>query len=349
MTDQGGHDQGSGPSVPSGAEGTGFGGRRRSAKGPTAVVAAATLVVGGLAAAVATGPDWLTGGTAAAATVSATGPLPGAQGTAALRRLASQVAALPNDVGTGRYAVLKTETWADREPDPEGPDGTVPAGVVVPYHERRSEWFADDHSGKWVADSTPSGGAVEHDEVVEPPLEPADIERRFRTLPTDDAGYRALVREELDGVLPWVIEGDDGDEEDVARYLAKHEDPSPYLSLMIVAWQFADSDDGGHQPRTPQERAAVLRYLATLPGVVVTGGVTDPAGRTGIAVTMNAPADIPAGGGNITLLFDRRSGDLLATRTSFHDLETPLTDLRYRHPDDRVVVVHSARFADHVG
>jgi hypothetical protein len=203
-----------------------------------------------------------------------------------------------------------------------------------------------------VVDTTPQGGAPEHDEAVEPPSEAARrMGPRLRRLPTEDVDYAAFVKEELDGVLPWFVAGDSGDERDVARYLAEHGDPSPFLSLVIVARQFADSD-GGHEPRSPQERAAVLRYLATVPGAVVSDGVKDPAGRAGIAVSVNAPADFlvdQGGRQSVTLLFDRTSGNLLASRCSFHAVEAPVTDVRHRYPDDRVVLVRTARFTDHLG
>jgi hypothetical protein len=340
MTVQGGSER-----PPAEAEVEGAAGRRGSVRGPSVVVGLALAVVAGLAAVVSGGPGRLTGDAASAAV--AAGPMPAARGDAELYTLAKQVAARSNDVGSGRYALLRTETWADREPAPDE-DGDVPAGVFVPYHEYRAEWFADDYSGRSVVDTTPRDGAAEHEEAVEPASEAAaGWDHRLRTLPTDDAAYAASIREHVDGLLPvWV--GDD----DVARYLATHEDPSAYLATVFVAWQFADSDDGGHQPRTPLERAVVLRYLATVPGAVVTNGVKDPAGREGIAVTVSAPADLfPQGEdrGNVTLLFDRRTGNLLASKHSVHPVTAPPTDLRYRRPGDRVVVVHTARFTDSIG
>jgi hypothetical protein len=322
-------------------------GVRRSAAGLVVVVGFATALVVALGVVLANGPAWLTGGAAAAAV--AVRPLPGERGSAELRRLATQVAALPDDVGSGRYALLKTETWGDREPRP-GTDGEVPDGVNVPYHEKRIEWFADDYSGRWIVDTTPGGGAAEHDDAVEPADEgAAELDRRFHALPTGDGAYAASVKAEVDGVLPWFAGGDSGDRKDVARYLKKHQDPGPLLSLMVVSWQFAASDDDRHQPRTPRERAAVLRYLATVPGAVVTDGVKDPAGRVGIAVTVNAPAGLPAGAQSVTLLFDRRTGNLLASRSSFRPVETPLTEVRYSYPEDRVVLVRTTRFTDHLG
>ncbi|MFG3713329.1 hypothetical protein [Micromonospora sp. NPDC047730] len=46
----------------------------------------------------------------------------------------------------------------------------------------------------------------------------------------------------------------------------------------------------------PAQRAAVLRLLADLPGITVTGTVTDRAGRTGEAfsITTNATACPPS-------------------------------------------------------
>jgi hypothetical protein len=86
----------------------------------------------------------------------------------------------------------------------------------------------------------------------------------------------------------------------------------------------------------------------------VSDRVEYPVGRQGIAVTVNAPADFldtprSRERGGITLLFDRRSGNLLASRLSARVVEAPLTGVRYRHRGDHVTVIHAARFTDHLG
>ncbi|MER5704080.1 hypothetical protein ABT023_19365 [Micromonospora sp. NPDC002296] len=58
----------------------------------------------------------------------------------------------------------------------------------------------------------------------------------------------------------------------------------------------------------PAQRAAVLRLLADLPGITVTGTVTDRAGRAGEAFSITSSAHgLPA---QYTVIVDPRSGAL---------------------------------------
>ncbi len=63
-------------------------------------------------------------------------------------------------------------------------------------------------------------------------------------------------------------------------------------------------------------REAVLRFLATTDGVMCRGEDTDPTGRTGITVSAGrgpGPAPSPANRDREYLLFDPRTGELLAS------------------------------------
>jgi hypothetical protein len=60
-------------------------------------------------------------------------------------------------------------------------------------------------------------------------------------------------------------------------------------------------------PVTPATRAALYRLLADQPGVQVFSGVTDPLGRTGVAI---------GDGTGMYLLIDSRTGAMLASTTA---------------------------------
>ncbi|GAB3933267.1 hypothetical protein GCM10027614_03860 [Micromonospora vulcania] len=60
---------------------------------------------------------------------------------------------------------------------------------------------------------------------------------------------------------------------------------------------------------SPAQRAAALRLLASLPGITVSGTVTDRAGRAGEAFSITSDAHgLPA---QYTVIVDARSGSLL--------------------------------------
>lgn len=66
-------------------------------------------------------------------------------------------------------------------------------------------------------------------------------------------------------------------------------------------------------PVTPAVRAAVFRVLATIPGVSLTGPVTDPLGRTGYGITLNEGSrGEPPGTVDETLVIDPGTGAVLA-------------------------------------
>jgi hypothetical protein len=352
MTDQRGPEPHPSTTTDPGAAAGGGRSRRRAAVLRTASVASVAVA---FAATLAVSSDrgWSLSVGPSASDAAAGGPLTGERASAELRRLAARVAGLPDDTGGGRYAYLRTESWYDRD----SADGGAPASGAAPVHERRSEWFADDHSGRWTVDRVAPGGATEHETGDEPALPVAGADdagdHRFQPLPTDDAVLARTIREEVaGGALPWLAVGDSATDEDVAEYLATHEDPRAYLSVFVLAERFVGGDD--RQPRTPPERAAALRYLATVPGVTVTHDVTDAAGRSGTAVSVRAPAGFPEDGGHasVMLLVDPTAGQVLATELSAGTAEAaarPSDGVRYLTPGDVVTVVHVARFTDRPG
>ncbi|MDN3355618.1 CU044_5270 family protein [Actinomadura sp. DC4] len=70
-----------------------------------------------------------------------------------------------------------------------------------------------------------------------------------------------------------------------------------------------------YSPASPKVRAATYRMLAGLPGVKKLGTVTDQAGRTGTAVTINAGIDDQASTYGTRLIIDPSTGRALATET----------------------------------
>jgi hypothetical protein len=72
-----------------------------------------------------------------------------------------------------------------------------------------------------------------------------------------------------------------------------------------------------HEPITPQVRAAAFQVLAGLPGIVMMGKVTDPAGRPGYMIGIDGGAYKTFGesrmlGGNVVLVISPQAGTLLA-------------------------------------
>jgi hypothetical protein len=64
-------------------------------------------------------------------------------------------------------------------------------------------------------------------------------------------------------------------------------------------------------PARPEVRSAAYRMLAGVPGITALGRVTDPAGRSGIAVAVNHRGDSGAQG-QVRLVIDPTSGSALA-------------------------------------
>jgi len=68
-----------------------------------------------------------------------------------------------------------------------------------------------------------------------------------------------------------------------------------------------------YSPASPKVRAATYRMLADLPDVMQLGTVTDQAGRTGTAITINAGIDSQASTYGTRLIIDPSTGRALAT------------------------------------
>ncbi|GHH47417.1 CU044_5270 family protein [Streptomyces candidus] len=99
--------------------------------------------------------------------------------------------------------------------------------------------------------------------------------------------------------------------------------PAPYDARAMGAWLFASQEYQGtgelfdsvaahhlNELWNGRQRAAMLDFLATRPDIQFRGSVTDRAGRTGQAVSVDsAYAGLPT---RYTLIFDRNDGKLLA-------------------------------------
>ncbi|GAA1566648.1 CU044_5270 family protein [Actinomadura kijaniata] len=97
-------------------------------------------------------------------------------------------------------------------------------------------------------------------------------------------------------------------------------------------------------PARPAVRAAAFRVLATLPGVVSRGQVTDPRGRRGQALAMRVPRYFAEPGGERRIVVDPATGRLLAVQ----DVVTQ-PDPRYRERPGQLVlysVILEARWTD---
>lgn len=113
--------------------------------------------------------------------------------------------------------------------------------------------------------------------------------RQFQALPSDTAGLAAAMRREIRAEQ--VPGGEQTDER-----------------MFDICTQLLKLD-----PITPAVRAAVFRVLATIPGVSLTGKVTDPLGRTGFGITLTAGSGAePPGAVEETLVIAPRTGSVLA-------------------------------------
>jgi hypothetical protein len=241
-------------------------------------VALATVVAVALSVA-ALGPDLgrdRPAGGAYAATPPVLAYTPAGQdAAAALRRIADRTATLPDTTGDGRYALVETRSW-NLFTRVEGGERVTSAVV----ESRTSTWTADDGSGR-VMDVYRVPGKGPHVE---------DDTRR--------AGELALM---------WPLRSLPADDAALARELERNHpvENGPAERLVAVA------DAYRQMPLAPDVRAAVLRYLATTPGLTLTGRVTDRAGREGIAVSVESDySGLPT---RYTLIFDPDDGRLLGT------------------------------------
>ncbi|MEU8254296.1 CU044_5270 family protein [Micromonospora inaquosa] len=218
------------------------------------------------------------------------GPPPTAEpASTRLRRLAAVAARQPmppRPAGTVEY--LESTNWFLNS----SISGGRTVSVVVP--QRWRSWRTEDDAGRTVKRDLPPifrsdadrrqwekwGGRVESSEAVHD-YAPGEFHGgRFRgAVPTDAAV-----------LLSWLRAG-----------TSEAQAPVQYLEDM--------AELVGVRLLNPAQRAAVLALLAELPGITVTGTVTDRAGRTGEAfsITTNAHG-LPA---QYTVIVDARSGALL--------------------------------------
>lgn len=241
-----------------------------------AVVAIALVSVlpgGGGRAAYAATPDELT--VLNESRFASAGLDPSATAPQLLEAIADRAAALPNDLGAGRYARIRTESW-DLFTRVNGEQVT---SDVVP--QAMTSWTAADGSGQTTRSYLWPDGDT-------------DTER------TEWPAGRALM---------WPLASLSSDAAVLAQQLEAKHPVTNGAAERLVAVQ----DLYREQPLTPQVRAAVLRYLAATPGLSVTGIVQDRAGRTGLAVHLDN--DLGGLPNRETVVIDPSDGSVLAAET----------------------------------
>jgi hypothetical protein len=215
------------------------------------------------------------GGTAYAATPA---PLAFRQSTGSqdpvvlLRQIAGRVQAMPEDIGSGRYAHLTSRSWSlfTRV------DGEQVTSRVVPMENE--SWIAAEGSGRQVTRSQNEDGEAT---VVDS---------------TMAAGAYAWMWP------PRSLSGDDATLAEQLR-LGHPERNGPAERLVAVRDAYSE------HPLPPVTRAAMLRYLAATPGLRVSGEVIDRAGRHGIGFSLDsAYSGLPT---RYTLIVDPDDGRVL--------------------------------------
>lgn len=198
----------------------------------------------------------------------------GEDAPALLAQIAARTAALPDDTGTGRYAHVQIRSWdLSISVDDERVTSTV-----VPQHLDR--WLAADGSGRTVVTASLPGGHQIHEDRA-----------------TAGGGSS----------LMWPLHSLSSHDETLAGQLAVGHPVENGPAERIVAIE----DAYLQMPIPPAVRAAMLHYLAATPGIVVTGQVTDRAGRHGIGFSLDsAYSGLPT---RYTLIIDPDDGRLLGS------------------------------------
>ncbi|MEV7230960.1 CU044_5270 family protein [Polymorphospora sp. NPDC051019] len=211
-----------------------------------------------------------------------------------LTPVVDQLQSTSYDGGSGRYEYLRMTQSSGRSVQMTG--GTT--GMAVALHSQETaRWLADDGSGRIRV-------------VREAPEYPDEASRDFfaqrpQMLPTAGTETKELRPGELP--LP-TLPAADPVAMDRALYQPRENGPSQ--ALVGVA------DLNRQRVLDLEHRAAVLRFLASTEGVTCRGEQTDPEGRTGIAVSADrgrGPQPSPGDQGREYLLFDARTGELLAS------------------------------------
>ena len=139
----------------------------------------------------------------------------------------------------------------------------------------------------------------------------------------------------------WPLRSLSTDDRILARQLELAHPPENGPAERLVAVE----DAYAQMPLPPAVRAAVLRYLASTPGLTLTGAVTDRAGREGVAVSVESDhSGLPT---RYTMIFSPDDGRLLASEdtltTTAGQLDVPVPSvLSYS-------VTLAARYTDQTG
>ena len=169
-----------------------------------------------------------------------------------LSEIATRTAALPDDVGAGRYARVETQEWS-LFTRVGGDDHTV-TSTVMP--QRSTTWLAADGSGRSVVRYDQPG--IPWTTTKRKTFEPGERGSPWPTLSADDAT--------------------------TAKRLALGHPASNGPAERLVAIDDLLRD----QPMRPAVRAAVLRYLADTPTLELAGTTTDRLGRPGVAFSLDS-------------------------------------------------------------
>ncbi|GAA3396661.1 CU044_5270 family protein [Cryptosporangium minutisporangium] len=210
---------------------------------------------------------------------------PVAPAAPALERIAARTTSLPDDTGEGRYRHITVVGWYL---DSATRGGTTTSAVVP---RKTEKWLAEDGSGRSVTTT-----------------QPATFESE------DDRHWWSRLGEDDDRtVQTW----------SVGEYYGTWKQPAPtdprqMTQFLRINHPVANGPAGvftavtdlcREQVLTPPQRAALLRSLATVPGLRAAGSVTDRSGRHGEAFLLDsAYSGLPT---QYTVIVDPANGRLL--------------------------------------
>ncbi|GAA0221639.1 CU044_5270 family protein [Cryptosporangium japonicum] len=203
----------------------------------------------------------------------------------ALERIAARTAARPDDSGQGRYRHISVVGWYL--------DSATRAGAtrsaIVP---RRTEtWLAGDGSGRSVT-------------TTQPPAFGSEDDRHWWSRLGDDDARTVRTWTSGEDVRTWTQPAP-ADPRRMARFLQVGHPVSNGPAGVLTA----AADLCREQVLAPRQRAALLRTLATLPGLRAAGPVTDRSGRYGEAFVLDSSySGLPT---RYTLIVDATTGRFL--------------------------------------
>jgi hypothetical protein len=226
----------------------------------------------------------------------AAGPVPGGTAAAAthcLAALADQIQSTPYDGRTGRYEFLHVTGHTGVSSEVPGKPGVM---ASVEYSQETWRWLTADGSGRV---RTVTGAPTYRD---------AASRTYFTEHP--DAGIKtgdhtSDVQFEVSPIPP-------ADPAALEQALYQPRENGPSQAVVGVG------DLNREHVLDKAHRAGILRFLAGTDGVDCRGDRTDPAGRTGTAVSAargRGPKPSQGDQGTEWLLFDPRTGEVLATGT----------------------------------